>query len=724
MDISVILKTAISLIASLITLISCSMSPTPPSVDNNDTNTGGSDNGIYHNSTITQVAFDEGEFKMGKYDLVVSPDGSDTNKGTLENPLKTLKGAKEKLKALKGVTNETVTVWFRGGTYLFSEELTFDSTDLNNVTYRSYPNEEVVFSGSVDFTDWSETKINYTKAFVTDVDTEALYFRSLFKGEERLQISKWPKTGSFTVTDAKDEDSFNADDSNGGNSSGFFDLHAAFYTDKTRDFKNLSDVNVRIMHKWCDDILPLHSIDPSTGRVDVSKPAAMTIEKGDNFVYENVREALTESGEWYLDRTEKKLYYIPEKNESADTLVLSAPVTQKFIEINGASDITFSGIKFNNTDWDFVSGNCWISNLDETHPLYNNIKYNPTHPQAAFETPAVINVTNSTGINFINCEFKNLSNTAIKYNTGSKNSVVKSCLFDQIGGNAIFIDGPFETPAKTSNIDVTDCHIRYYGRIYNNSIGVLITHATDCDITYNEIHDGWYTAVSVGWNWGYTPNPTNNIQIKNNLIYNIGNGWLSDMGGIYTLGIQPDTVISGNIIHNVGCYEGSTGYGGWGIYLDEGSSNITVEKNLVYDCSSNSFHQHYGKDNLIKNNIFAFSDDGQLLITRHEEHNSLYLYNNILVSENEAMYKTAVEKDWFTDNGNIYWDYENEEKIFSDDDISVKKMQKRGYYNNAVISDPNFRAAEKRDFRLNSDSPAFNTDFEAWEYEAGTRIKY
>ena len=127
---------------------------------------------------------------------------------------------------------------------------------------------------------------------------------------------------------------------------------------------------------------------------------------------------------------------------------------------------------------------------------------------------------------------------------------------------------------------------------------------------------------------------------------------------------------------------------------------------------------------MIKNNIFAFSDDGQVLITRQEEHNSLYLYNNILVSEDEAMYKTAVKKDWFTDNNNIYWDYENSEKIFSDNNISVKKMQNRGYYNNAVISDPCFRDAENRDFRIAINSPVYGTEFEVWEYEAGTLTQY
>ncbi len=706
----------ISILESLIAMLTALM------VVLGSTSTPGANTGDYFVDTKTvQIEFDEGEFKMGKYDIVVSPDGNDLNAGTVESPLKTVTAAKERLKLLKGTTDEAVTVWFRSGTYLIDEEVKFDATDLENVVYRSYPNEEVVFTGSIEFTEWTQTIINSTRAFVTDVDTNEMYFRSLFKGEERLSVSKWPKTGSFKVTNALEADALDPE-----NISGFFDLHVAFFTDKTFNFSNLNDVNVRILHKWCDDILPLHSVDTATGRIELQKPAAMTIEIGDNFVYENVREALTEPGEWYLDRSENKLYYIPEKNETVDNLTLSAPVTENFLNIDGASNITFSGIKFKNTDWDFVSGTKWHTVADTENPLLANIKYNQTHPQAAYETPAAIYITNSSGINFINCEFKNISNTTIKYDTGSKDSVVKSCLFDQIGGNAIFIDGPFEIPAKTSNIDITDCHIRYYGRIYNNSIGVLITHATDCDITHNEIHDGWYTAVSVGWNWGYTDNPTNNIKVQNNLIYNIGNGWLSDMGGIYTLGIQPDTVLSGNIIHNVGCYEGSTGYGGWGIYLDEGSSYITVKNNLVYDCSSQSFHQHYGKDNLIQNNIFALSDDGQFIITKNEEHNSLFLYNNIFISDNEVIYKNTTDTDWFIENSNTYWDYTNGEKVYSGnstdlgDRVSVSKMKSKGLYNNGVFADPCFKDIENRDFTLSLNSPALDAGFEPWDYDAGT----
>lgn len=680
-------------------------------------------------SQQVKTTFDEGEFVMGENDLVVAPYGDDNNSGTLEEPLKTIEKAKELLKS--DGSGEIVTVWFREGSYFIKDTLHFNEEDRSNVIYRSYPDEEVSFTGATEISDWSETTINGVNAFVTDIriGSDEDYFRSLFKDGKRLSRPDYPKTGLLKIADPKSDEAMAPD-----HNANFFTNSAVFYAHKqdVMNFSNVKDVDVRIMHFWCDELLPLHSVDTETGRVETQKPTAMTVRVDDNYIFENVKEALCLPGEWYLDRSEEKLYYIPEEGDTVENTVLYAGKTEKLMTVDKCENVTFSGIDFEYSDWDYIgkTDGTYNNEFPSTHPLFGNLNYNSNHTQAAFDTPAAILVTASDGIDFINCRFSNISYTALKFESASQNCKVESSEFKDIGANAIFIHGDYVAPATTKNINVKDCHINRYGRIFNNAIGILLTNAINCELSNNEIHEGWYTGVSVGWTWGYGENPTNNIKIKDNLIYDIGNGWLSDMGGIYTLGIQPDTVISGNVIYNVGCDEGSYGYGGWGIYLDEGSSGMLVENNLVYDCSSQTFHQHYGKDNIIRNNIFAFGEEGAFRITKNEEHNSLTLSNNILVTDDATMYALTTDRDWFIDDSNLYWDYKHGGNVYSGDSMSFFEreslviMTARGYYNNAVYANPLFKDAENRDFTLALNSPALDTGFVPWEYSAGTNTLF
>ena len=104
-------------------------------------------------------------------------------------------------------------------------------------------------------------------------------------------------------------------------------------------------------------------------------------------------------------------------------------------------------------------------------------------------------------------------------------------------------------------------------------MGVLILQSGHNRVAHNHIHHLYYTAVSAGWNWGYKESPCHENIIEFNHLHHIGQGMLSDMGAFYSLGIQKGTVVRNNLVHDVESF----GYGGWGLYTDEGSTDIVLE---------------------------------------------------------------------------------------------------------------------------------------------------
>ena len=128
---------------------------------------------------------------------------------------------------------------------------------------------------------------------------------------------------------------------------------------------------------------------------------------------------------------------------------------------------------------------------------------------------------------------------------------------------------------------------------------------------------------------------------------------LSDMGGIYTLGLQPGTIIHDNLIHDVNVFI----YGGWGLYTDEGSSGIVLESNIVYHCQSAGFHQHYGESNLLyNNNIFALNRDHQLMRTQAEPHLSFTFTNNLVYFDSGTLLGGNWTGTEFVIDHNMYFD--------------------------------------------------------------------
>jgi parallel beta-helix repeat protein len=249
-------------------------------------------------------------------------------------------------------------------------------------------------------------------------------------------------------------------------------------------------------------------------------------------------------------------------------------------------------------------------------------------------------------------------------------------------------------------------------------VGILSQHADKNRILHNHIHHLYYTGISVGWVWGYAASVSTGNLVEGNLIHDVGQKVLSDMGGIYMLGVSPGTVVRGNVIRDVTSF----GYGGWGIYTDEGSTGITIENNLVYRTKSGGFHQHYGKENVVRNNIFALATEGQVMRSRAEEHVSFTFERNIVYANGTPLFAKNWKDDKFVIDRNLYWDASGKAAAFPGGTLA--DWQKRGHDVNSLVADPLFTDPDKGDFRLKPGSPAEKIDFKPFDYSAaGVRPK-
>jgi hypothetical protein len=118
--------------------------------------------------------------------------------------------------------------------------------------------------------------------------------------------------------------------------------------------------------------------------------------------------------------------------------------------------------------------------------------------------------------------------------------------------------------------------------------------------------------------------------------------------------------------------------------------------------------QHYGKDNIVRNNIFALGGKGQLQRCREDKPCHYAAEGNIVYGDIEQMlggvWKNA---DWKL-GGNVYWSTAGAPK-FMDMDFAAWKT--KGNDVGSIVADPLFVDAANDDFRLRPDSPALKLGF-------------
>jgi len=645
-------------------------------------------------------------------DFFVAVDGNDSWSGKLaapnaarsDGPFATLRRAQEGVRALQAAEparRSPIEVLVRRGTYFLKEPLTFlpenSGTAEAPVVYGAYADEKPVISSGVLLRGWERDAAGRYRLQIPEVQSGEWTFSQLFVNGERRYRPRLPKEGYFAIE--AEVPSTPAAQGKG------FDRFQFKEGDLRSDWKNLDDVEVLCFHSWAMSRMRIASIDESKRIVTFTAPTCSTsgwagLLKGRLYLVENVADALEKPGEWYLERKTGLLTYIPLPGEEFEKASVIAPRLERSVELKGdvsggrwVQHIAFRGLSFSHTNWNVPAEGYSFS-------------------QAEAILAGAITAEGARYCALKRCAISHIGTYAVEWGAGCKHNRVEDCELTDLGAGGVKIGRmrmAQDEEAVASNNAVVNNLIAHGGRMHPAAVGVWIGHSRYNRIEHNDICDLYYTGVSVGWSWGYGRSLSHHNTIAYNHIYQIGQGVLSDMGGIYTLGVSPGTVLRYNHIHDVECYD----YGGWGIYFDEGSTDILAENNLVYRAETGGFHQHYGKENRVINNIFALARTGQIIRSRAEEHLSFTFQRNIVYWREGPLLGSNWSGDRYALDYNLYWNAKGEPVRFGE--MPLEEWQKKGQDSHSLIADPLFVNPEKDDFRLSPGSPAMKVGFQPFD---------
>lgn len=649
----------------------------------------------------------------------VKPTGDDRASGhSIPSAFATLERAKEAVReSRKKTRTAAVRVVIKGGTYPITHPLLFEPDDSGTqsapVTYAAAPGETVVITGGKRLTKWTRTPKGYWQTTLPEVSRTGWNFQQIWVNGQTRHRARTPNTGFYRVVALHDTPE---------------DVAKKTYRrfefrkgDIRPEWVNQPTVSVVVYHFWNDLHLSMQSVDTTSNVVEFKHPAGKPFhddfnKTGARFFVENLPEALDAPGEWYLNPQNGVLTYVPMPGEEPGNTAVVAPVSPGFLRFEGdarslryVEHLRFRNLAFKHTRFELPEG------------IIND-------GQASAKVSASVSMSGTRHCWFEGCSFTELGNYAVELGKGCQHNVFRHNELSRLAAGGFRINGGtlYDPPLERTGFNLlTDNTVSHYGEVYPSAVGVLLMHTQGNQVLHNRIHHGYYTGISVGWVWGYLPSVSRDNVISHNHIHDIGQGLLSDMGAIYTLGLLPGTVLRNNLIHHVDASQ----YGGWGIYLDEGSSHLLVENNVVHHTKFAAFNIHYSKEVMVRNNVFALSRLNLLSRGQIDPHRSVFFENNIMywtegdlfakkwqdvpyVFHNKPRQPQTVElQSTFELDHNLYFNPKLPPDSLRFGGETLTQWQQRGKDRHSVYSDPLFADPERLNFTLRPGSPAFGLGF-------------
>lgn len=379
----------------------------------------------------------------------------------------------------------------------------------------------------------------------------------LFYQNKLMPISRYPKTGFMNIEKSLGKTPIYFRNNQNGTKEGIFTCNDPT-VNSWKSYKQWLLVGY-----WnADWATQRHTVKSfNDGVIEVNEPyhhmgyrdgECFTTNEGANFYILNALEAVTEPGEWFIDRSNKKLYVYPYEG-------------QEYIEVSCADNI--------------ICGN----NVENIH--IKGISFSQCRKTAVY-------FENSKNISVLDCITKNLGAWGI-LGENCNDMLIENCEAFFTGGGGMGVNGGDRNTLTPSNNIIKNCKIHDIARWHKTYMAALDISGVGCTLSENYIYNvPHFGIVFAGNNHIIEKNEIDNACYESN-----------DAGAIYS---GRDYTFRGNIIrynyiHNLKGYEN---HGCVGLYFDDAMSSAEVYGNIFANIPYIGLLLGGGRDFNIHNNTF------------------------------------------------------------------------------------------------------------------------
>ncbi len=500
-----------------------------------------------------------------------------------------------------------VTVVIEPGVYELTEPLVLEEQDSwTTWTAAAGSTTRPVHSGGRRLTGTWQAPAKAGAPWTLSLPVDTPRFNQLFVSGQRAMRAREPEWGSFFQMDAKLPPPHASLGFKYRNS----DLSALVGTE------GAGGSELVVYDSWKASRRNILKVNTSDSSVLLTSGCAIAIEpyanSGSRYYAENFEAACDSPNEWYFDEKGSKLHWQPRHvAEDPNALEFIAPhISGDLLELDGARMVTIESQSFMHADWSIgtlsgggtnvSSGNCQA---------------------ASFLSTAAVHLRNSSGCIWRNNTVEHVGEYGIWIENASSHNLIDSSLVRDTGAGGLRIGVGKPLVPEIGGIDgsdhntITDSTFVQGSMVYHEGNGVLLqkvsyTTVKNCEVAYYN-----HVGISIGWTWQYL---NGSSEAHHNIItdchaHHFGNGDLSDLAGIYFLGVSPGSGAYGNHIHDSYPYFQY----GHGIYTDQASSDVMINGNLAHHTEGATMYQHYGHNISIENNIFALATGGVGEVWQH-----------------------------------------------------------------------------------------------------------